>query len=612
MKRPLNFSSCRSNCFSNAIVTLGALALMVTGCSDGAKDLEAPTITATVQPAANENGWHSFNPTVTFQCADEFSGIADCPGPILVEAEGEGQTVTGTATDRAGNTANASVIINLDKTAANLTVASPADGEILPDPDVSLVGTVDDVLSGVAAVSCDLNGTLDEAEITESINGTERVFACSFAVEPGTHIITVVSTDVAGNLTSSLHTVNHTPAPVVTIDSPNDGSLQLQSPVTVTGTIDDSSAAVTVNNVAAVIANERYSASVNLDNGVNDIAVVARNDAGSGVASIKVLAVTGLDPTVRITSPSSAFVMGGDVKAFTAPLSLTVTGWIRDNRLLPGTGSDVSVTVWFNNNPELATLTKEASGLCRLNNRCWTYTASREFPAPDAASVSIEVTASAGSNTTTRQVSGIVDFCYQNNSLGGADYPEACAASAFQIAGVQGTQSRRCIQNADGCSAPLGPLKNDPTIGLYGRISTAFGVNEDAGSEEGAYTVFGQPRQIQLPCNRHDECYHQACPVGGATRGAGVQEKKMCNDRFFSDMKAVCKAAYPEVVCPISRIGVLQCPLWRAEKNRCYAWAFTYYQAVGADALRYNFLSPYSNWPYNNFFTPCEDCPTVE
>src|SRR4029077_20261638 len=81
-----------------------------------ATDTTPPTITASISPVPNEQGWNNTNVTVTFTCADSGSGIATCPAPVTVTTEGANQTVSGTAVDKAGNTAIATVSLKIDKT----------------------------------------------------------------------------------------------------------------------------------------------------------------------------------------------------------------------------------------------------------------------------------------------------------------------------------------------------------------------------------------------------------------------------------------------------------------------------------------------------------------
>jgi hypothetical protein len=80
-------------------------------------DHTAPTITYTVTPVADSNGYNTGNVRVSFTCADNTggSGVASCSSPVTVDNEGIGHTVDGTATDNAGNSAtihaNASLLV---------------------------------------------------------------------------------------------------------------------------------------------------------------------------------------------------------------------------------------------------------------------------------------------------------------------------------------------------------------------------------------------------------------------------------------------------------------------------------------------------------------------
>ncbi len=90
-------------------------------------DRSVPTITASLSASPNPQGWFTGPVTVHFTCSDGGAGIEICPTDTIVTAEGT-RTVSGIATDRAGNTATAtSAAIKIDLAAPNLTVVlSPA------------------------------------------------------------------------------------------------------------------------------------------------------------------------------------------------------------------------------------------------------------------------------------------------------------------------------------------------------------------------------------------------------------------------------------------------------------------------------------------------------
>jgi hypothetical protein len=153
-------------------------------------DNDPPTIVATLDPSPNAAGWNKTDVIVSFACSDTTSGIAFCPAPVLVQQEGADQVITGTATDIAGNMASASVKVNLDKTPPVLTIISPLPGKNLEDPSVTVQGTINEALSGVAAVTC--NG------IPATFSNSS--FTCNVSLVEGQNTVEIQATDLAGNV----------------------------------------------------------------------------------------------------------------------------------------------------------------------------------------------------------------------------------------------------------------------------------------------------------------------------------------------------------------------------------------------------------------------------
>lgn len=116
-------------------------------------DKTAPTITATANIASNSHGWNSSDVVVSFAASDALSELASSPADVTVSNEGAGLTISGTAEDRAGNTASASLVVNLDKTAPAIALFSrtPANGAGWNNTDVNLVWNCSDALSGPVA-----------------------------------------------------------------------------------------------------------------------------------------------------------------------------------------------------------------------------------------------------------------------------------------------------------------------------------------------------------------------------------------------------------------------------------------------------------------------------
>src|SRR5919109_1657263 len=128
------------------------------------RDATKPGILTGVSPAASDgqNGWYVTAPTVTFTCSDGVSGVQSCladgeSGASKTLGEGENQSVSGTATDEAGNTAQAtSPDIDVDLTAPN-NVSGAANRS--PDNDgwynhsVGFTFAGHDATSGIASCS---------------------------------------------------------------------------------------------------------------------------------------------------------------------------------------------------------------------------------------------------------------------------------------------------------------------------------------------------------------------------------------------------------------------------------------------------------------------------
>jgi hypothetical protein len=113
-------------------------------------DRTPPTVTAQATPAPNAAGWNNSLVTVSYTCSDAGSGIAVCPKTQKVGTQGTNQTIQGTATDNAGNTATATTVLNIDTTAPDSTSWVFADPAIPVNTGTTLSASVlNDNLSGV-------------------------------------------------------------------------------------------------------------------------------------------------------------------------------------------------------------------------------------------------------------------------------------------------------------------------------------------------------------------------------------------------------------------------------------------------------------------------------
>ncbi len=131
-------------------------------------DKTPPSITGARTPPPNASGWNNTAITVSFQCADSLSGLAagSPPAPSILTTQGVGQTVSGTCTDMADNSASATLqAINIDLTPPVLTVMSnpPPNTNGWNNSTVTISFAAVDNLSGVAGVSPPVTITLEGA-----------------------------------------------------------------------------------------------------------------------------------------------------------------------------------------------------------------------------------------------------------------------------------------------------------------------------------------------------------------------------------------------------------------------------------------------------------------
>ena len=119
-----------------------------------AVDREGPTIVAEADRPASADGWYDGPVTFSFTCGDAVSGVPDCPDPVTLSGAGRNQSVTATATDRAGNSSSVTVDeINIDLATPTITAAalsSPNQFGWYNAAGVTVRFTCKDELSGLA------------------------------------------------------------------------------------------------------------------------------------------------------------------------------------------------------------------------------------------------------------------------------------------------------------------------------------------------------------------------------------------------------------------------------------------------------------------------------
>ncbi|MCU1692486.1 MAG: hypothetical protein JWM64_1577, partial [Frankiales bacterium] len=128
-------------------------------------DKTVPTISGTRDPEANAAGWNRTPVTVTFDCADTGgSTLASCTHPVTVDTDTVGTDINGTAVDTAGNSANAAVLVKLDRIDPTISaLVEPGNAANWHNAPVSVGFTCRDTLPGSGVASC-TQGTVVNTE----------------------------------------------------------------------------------------------------------------------------------------------------------------------------------------------------------------------------------------------------------------------------------------------------------------------------------------------------------------------------------------------------------------------------------------------------------------
>jgi hypothetical protein len=228
---------------------------------------------------------------------------------VPISFAGTGTTVSIAATDGAGNSTLLPVTLSLDQTPPLLSVAdTPA---ITNGAQVTLSGSASDD-GGVVSVA--VNGT--------NVPVTSGSFSTTLALQEGANIVTVIAQDAAGNTATVTRSVNRFTAPAIAIASPANLSLLAAASVTVTGSVTDPAALVTVNGVPALLTGSSFSANVPLAEGGNVITATAMDSRGHiGTASVSVVRDL-TPPRIAISIPADGSTV------YQSPI--TVTGLVND------------------------------------------------------------------------------------------------------------------------------------------------------------------------------------------------------------------------------------------------------------------------------------------
>jgi len=176
-------------------------------------DRTKPTVSYTITPTPNENGWNNTSVTVTFYCSDNGSGIRLCSNPVVIDGEGAGQTATGTATDNAGNSSTVTAVVNIDGGSQTITpvVSTPPNNNGWNNNEVTITFNCNNTLSGIE--SCTNPATFTD-------DGTYELTGTVVDSAGNTSTVTVVV-----NIDKTAPTIAYTVSPVPNSNGWNNGDV---------------------------------------------------------------------------------------------------------------------------------------------------------------------------------------------------------------------------------------------------------------------------------------------------------------------------------------------------------------------------------------------------
>jgi hypothetical protein len=223
-----------------------------------------------------------------------------CKPFVVFAEEGAGQLAVSTATDAAGNTATATVVVNIDFTAPVLTVepiVSAARTPTVASAFLTLKGTVVETVSGLRSLTCNGNPA--------TVTGTS--YTCSVTLQAGINRVEIAAVDRADSRAAQFVnvTLDVTP-PSLSIPAPGAGSEVIETDLfQLVGYTDDESgiASVTVNGQAAAFDQGKFVHQLQLREGDNAVTIVTTDKVGNArTRTVTLRRVTRV--SIKLTSPA--------------------------------------------------------------------------------------------------------------------------------------------------------------------------------------------------------------------------------------------------------------------------------------------------------------------
>jgi hypothetical protein len=219
-------------------------------------------------------------PTVTIAGLD--ASASDSRYTTVVPLHDGANAIPIVATDRAGNATTATLTVTRFAV-PTIAITSPADLNVLSSPTVEVSGTVSD-----PAATVEVDG------VPASVAGT-TFHASGVPLAQGRTVVTAVATSGNGrSATTSINVYRDSIAPRLTVYYPQDLTVVTQSPISVTGMVDDivvgtinaGQVQVTVNGSPAQVRNRAFlAADIPLTPGNNTLVITATDQAGNAITA---------------------------------------------------------------------------------------------------------------------------------------------------------------------------------------------------------------------------------------------------------------------------------------------------------------------------------------
>ncbi|HSX43301.1 MAG TPA: hypothetical protein VLF59_04400 [Candidatus Saccharimonadales bacterium] len=285
-------------------------------------DATAPTITYSVSPLANSNGWNSSDVVITFACNDDVT-VVSCTAPITLASNGSGQTVTGTAVDEVGNTKTVTTgAISIDKTNPTISysVSPAANANGWSNGNIVVTFTCSDALSAIQ--SCTSPVTVSTESGSQTVTGT--------AVDKAGN--SVIVTTAALKIDKTNPTISYTLSPAPNVAGWN------KSSVTVTFTCADTLSGIQACSSPVTISTE----------GANQTAMgVATDKAGNATTVTVTVKLDKTAPAISTPTMSSTLILFGGTVNVGATTSDILSGVVGGEYYIdtdPGEGNGTALT----------------------------------------------------------------------------------------------------------------------------------------------------------------------------------------------------------------------------------------------------------------------------